>query len=159
MTAVASDSLQQTIVSENALIQQFVALLEKEQLALTSGKTDELPPLVEEKEELASELNALSQQRGNSLTALGYGADRPGMEAWQAANPEQGATVDIWKQTLSLAAKARELNRVNSELVQMHLQYNSNALGILLCKQTPLDLYGPDGRPSLQGGSKIDDSI
>ena len=159
MTEDPLDLLQQAVISENALAQQFVDLLGEEQSALTSGKTNELPLLIERKEKLAAELNRLTKQRGDVLTALGYSANRFGMEAWKEANPEQKTTVETWMQTLLLTTRACELNRVNGELVQMHMQYNNNALAVLLHKETHLDLYGSDGRPSMQGGRKIDDSI
>ncbi len=156
---MTTPDLHTAIISENTLLQRFVVLLEEEQSVLAGGRTDELAVLVEQKEKLAAELNTLSAQRGNALKALGHAADRAGMAAWKAMFPDQKEAQAAWENTLSLAARAQELNRVNAELLQMHLQHNSNALAILLHRETALNLYGPDGRPAVQGGTKIDDAI
>ena len=150
------DDLVKTVAEEAKQVRQFVELLELEQSALTHGKTDALSNIAEQKEKLAGDLNRLGQKRSNLLASLGYSPDRLGMDAWRAKHPQAKA---LWSNTLSLAAKARELNRVNGELIEMHLQYNNRALDILLRKETTLDLYGPDGKTAGQGDRRIDDAV
>lgn len=148
-----------TIASEADLVEQFVGLLEREKAVLTDGRTDALPALAQEKEQLAARLNTLSRQRNDHLVALGLGADRPGMEAWSAKHPEQKTAISTWNRTLALAAQAKELNRLNGQLIQLRMQYNSQALEILRRKESGLDLYGPDGRSATAGDRKINDAV
>lgn len=158
MAAVVSE-FQHAVSKEVNLVQQFVELLEQEQDVLTNGRTDQLPAMAESKEKLAAELNELSRQRNGFLVSLGYPPDRLGMESWIAANPVQKETVSAWNQTLSLAARAKDLNLRNGQLIQLRMKYNSQALEILLRKENNLDLYGPDGRSSTLGDRRIDDAV
>jgi len=161
MNASAADfsDFLQTIANEAELVQRFVELLTQEQAILTEGKIDELPSLADKKEKLATELNTLTRLRSQYLTSQGYTADRPGMQAWSSKHPEHQQALASWDKTLTLAAQAKELNRLNGQLIQLRMQYNSQALEILRRKDNPLDLYGPDGRSSLQGDRKINDVV
>ncbi len=158
MAPVVSE-FQQAVADEASLVKQFVELLEQEQEVLTKGKTDELPAIAESKEQLAAELNELSRLRNGLLVSLGLPSDRSGMEAWTAANLLQKETVAAWNQTLSLAARAKELNYRNGQLIQLRMKYNSQALEILLRKENNLDLYGPDGRSSALSERRINDAV
>jgi flagella synthesis protein FlgN len=158
MTAVVSE-FRQAVSKEANLVQQFVELLEQEQEVLTKGLTDELPAIAESKEKLAAELNELSRQRNALLVSLGFPTDRPGMEAWATANPLQKETIAAWSQTLSLAARAKNLNLRNGQLIQLRMKDNAQALEILMRKENNLDLYGPDGRSSAPGERRIDDAV
>lgn len=160
MTSVPSGNvLLPLLVAEKTRVEQFVALLEAEQAALTAGDTGELPELARKKEELAQRIIADARQRNALLATLCLPADRDGMYAWSMAHPEQKETAATWTQILSLAASAREMNRVNGELIRMRLQYNSQALEILTRKENPLDLYGPDGQSRTQANRRIDDTV
>jgi len=158
MTAAVSE-FQKAISRESNLVKQFVQLLEKEQDVLTNGRTDELPAIAESKEKLAAALNELSLQRNLFLTSLGFPPDRPGMESWTAANTGQIETLTAWNQTLVSAARAKDLNLRNGQLIQLRMKYNSQALEVLMRKENNLDLYGPDGRSSALGDRRIDDAV
>ncbi len=58
---------------------------------------------------------------------------------------------------LSLASQARELNRVNGELIQIRMQYNAQALEALLGGNGSLALYGPDGQNAAPSARRISD--
>ena len=158
-SAPPGNALLPLLVAEKTRVEQFVTLLEAEQTALTDGDTGALPELARKKEELAHSIVADAWQRNALLATQGLPADRDGMHAWSMAHPEQKETAETWTQILSLAAKARELNRVNGELIRMRLQYNSQALEILTRKENPLDLYGPDGQSRTQASRRIDDAV
>jgi flagella synthesis protein FlgN len=148
-----------TIAGEADSIARFVRLLEREGALLTEGRTGELPAAVEEKERLAAQLNELTQRRGRWLAELGFSPDREGMEAWAGRYPEQKEAIAAWCRVLSLAAQAKEQNRVNGRLIQLHMQFAGQALDILLRKESRLDLYGPDGRSTNSSGQKIDAAV
>lgn len=147
------------IIREADLVERFVGLLEREKDLLSGGRTEALAAAVEEKEQLAEKLNALTQQRGHYLVKNGFTADRAGMASWTAVHPQQKEAVTAWERTLSLTARAKELNRVNGQLIQLHMQYTDQALEILQRKESRLDLYGPDGQPAASGGRRIDDAV
>ena len=143
--------------TEIAALQRFCTLLEREQQMLGKGEIDALLQLVQEKNELAAALAAVAKQRAEALAAEGLAADRAGVVAWLAAHPSaRGARTD-WSLLLSLATRARELNRVNGELIQLRMQHNALALEALLGTTNPLGLYGSDGQSSLPSGHRISD--
>lgn len=151
--------IQRKIEVEARVVQQFVDALKLEQVALGTGNTDELPLLAEQKTSLATQLNALAAQRNALLEAGGFEADRAGIEAWCAKHPEEKSTSDTWLRILLLAAEARELNRLNGELIGIRMQYNAQALEILRRSEASLDLYGPDGQSKTKGGRRINDAV
>ena len=59
---------------------------------------------------------------------------------------------------MAQAAEARELNRINGELIELHLQHNARALNALRGGSDSLNLYGPDGRSRTVGSARINDS-
>ena len=149
----------QTITAEAEAVQQFVDLLKLEQNTLSSGKTDDLPAFAEQKSKLAINLNSLATQRNTSLAAQGFGVDRTGVESWCAKYPDEKAAKMAWTKILSLAFEARELNRLNGELIQMRMHYNAKALEALQGGRNSLDLYGPDGQSTTAGNRRINDAV
>lgn len=150
--------MRQTIDGEVTLLAQFVELLHREQVSLTQGVADDLPQLADQKNDLVIQLNQLSAQRAVILEALGLSADRAGIDAWcaQAQDPE---ATDAWQKVLQLATEARELNRVNGELIQIRMQFTTKALEALGGAKNSLELYGPDGQSTKPGSRRINDAV
>lgn len=149
-----------TVEAEFAAVQRFVGLLEREQAMLVDGAVDDLLDLVEEKNALAGELAALADRHGRLLTAEGLSADRSGVAAWFSAHPGESRVRTAWSQLLPLARQARELNRLNGELIRVRLQHNAGALAALLGASVP-GLYGRDGQnmPQVPDGQRISDTV
>lgn len=149
------------VTSEADAVERFVTLLTQESDCLKNGTIEPLPTIVLEKEKLAVELNKLAQQRAACLTDAGLANDRTGMDQWLARHATQKVVHDTWQRILSLAAKARELNRLNGTLIELRAQYNDRALEILQARgrDGALDLYGPDGLTSANVDRKINDSV
>lgn len=152
------DSLAETVVREQQGVERFVALLREEQEVLGSGAIDDLGDLVERKTLLAGELSDIAACRNALLAAAGLPADRPGMTAWLETRPAAEKIRAAWQQVLTLAVEARELNRVNGELIKVRMQHNANALEALLGAARPLKLYGPDGQTTPHGPGRINDA-
>ena len=202
--------LAQTVDSEIAAAQCFLAFLEREQQMLVKGEVDDLLDLVRQKNKVAAELATLAARRSRLLAASGVASDGAGIAAWFAAHPEEtgtrdawssllaviaaelatlaarrsrllaasgvasdGAgiaawfaahpeetgTRDAWSSLLAVAAQARELNRVNGELIQERLQSNAQALEVLLGSNAAAgNLYGPDGQSAPPSTRRISDS-
>lgn len=146
--------LRQVIAEETRAIQQFVDLLLVEQKALSSGDTDELPILAEKKTRLADHLNQLAEQRKTALSALGFSGSRDDIAAWCAQNPTEHEVANTWTSVLTLAREARELNRLNGELIKLRMNSTAAALEALRASKSSLDLYGPDGQSAKSVGHR-----
>ncbi|WP_325065972.1 flagella synthesis protein FlgN [Rhodocyclus tenuis] len=151
--------LASVIDSELAAVRAFVELLLLEQRILSDGDTDALPEIVERKTVVANTLSACAATRNAYLVAHSFANDRPGIDAWLSAHAEDKAVRESWSSLLALAAEARELNRLNGELIRLRVQHNSEALEALLGASRPLQLYGPDGQTSMSGGGRLRDAV
>ena len=147
------------MLAEAQTVEEFVDLLKLEQSSLSRGDTDKLPKYAEQKLEFAARLNELAAQRNAALAALGLGSDRAGADAWCAKHPEEEPATRAWATVLALAGEARELNRLNGELIRLRMQYNVKALEALRGGARSLDLYGPDGQATLPGRQRINHSV
>ena len=148
-----------TLAAEEYAVSEFVDLLKLEQTALTNGKTDELPAFAEQKNTLAGKLGGLCARRNALLAGEGLGVDRAGVATWCAQHAKEHNAAAAWAHILSLSAEARELMRVNGQLIAMRMQYNSQALEALLGGKNTLDLYGPDGQTTIADSRRINDTV
>lgn len=147
-----------TLSAERGAFADFIDLLEREQNILKAGSPTELPAAVAEKDQLAEKLAALAAQRNRLLDACGKPHDRPGIEALSAENPDTFKPLaDAWDEIVNLAARAKELNRVNGALISLRMQYNERILEVLSPPGT--SLYGPDGQATAPGGRRINDAV
>lgn len=144
---------------EARLLQQFVDLLLLEQKALSAGSTDDLPPLAEEKSKLAVQLDRIAEYRGKSLVAMGFSADRKGIEAWCARFPTDQTAAHMWEKVVDLAHEAQALNRLNGELIQLRMNVTAAAMESLRVGKSSLELYGPDGQSAKADHRRIDHAV
>ena len=149
-----SAPLLSAIAAETAALQRFIAVLEEEQKLLISGNADAVLPLIEQKTALIAELGSAGQQREAALQALGVEIRKEAMEAWVA-----GAGAELkapWQALLELAQTANRLNSTNGQLINTRLQYNQQALSILVNASGSLsdDTYGPDGHKNAGASSR-----
>jgi flagella synthesis protein FlgN len=147
-----------TVEAEASTVSRFVDLLKNEQKMLTNGDVDGLAPIIQQKNTVANELTLLAKQRNTSLATQGLGPDRNGIEAWCATHPASTKVGAAWSRVLALATEARELNRVNGELIKIRMQHNTQALESLLGASQSLSLYGPDGQAASSGSRRINDA-
>ncbi|MBL8393757.1 MAG: flagellar protein FlgN [Candidatus Accumulibacter sp.] len=145
------------IEAEIATVRSFVELLEQEQQMLIDGSVDQMMELLPRKNLLGTRLTEFADQRSQVLAAAGLSADRVGLDAWFASHTEETGTRTAWSVLLSLARQARELNRVNGEVIELRMQHNSQALDVLLGTTGALGLYGPDGQGIPASGRRISD--
>ena len=150
--------LRMLIENEAQLLDQFVDLLRREQISLSQGAAEDLPEFAEQKNGLVIQLNQLSARRAAFLQARAFSPDRAGIDAWFAQAQDLNAT-NAWQKVLALAADARELNRVNGELIQIRMQFTAKALEALSGAKNSLELYGPDGQSTKPSSRRINDAI
>ncbi|MCB1932383.1 MAG: flagellar protein FlgN [Candidatus Accumulibacter sp.] len=155
---VATAELVHTIESETTAVKTFIALLEREQEMLVKGEVDDLIDLVRQKNGVAAELATLTAARNQALAAGGLAGDRAGMTTWLDGHPSETAARAAWSSLLAAASQARELNRVNGDLIQVRMQHNAQALEALLGSNASASLYGPDGQSTPPSGRRISDS-
>lgn len=151
-------SLADIIAAEADLVSAFVLLLKEEQEALKLGHADTLSGIVQSKTAAAIKLAPTSTARNAELARAGLKPDRPGIEAWLLKRPKDQLVRQNWQKLQSLAAEARELNRVNGELIRLHMQNNAQALEILLSTANRQDLYSADGQTTPAATRRIIDS-
>jgi flagella synthesis protein FlgN len=147
-----------TLTAEAEAVLRFVDLLKQEQQTLANGDVETLTSLIPQKNSLASELTTLAKQRNTSLAAEGFGPDRAGIDAWCNRHPTKNKVSTVWSRILSLASEARELNRLNGELIQIRMQHNTLALEALQGASRPLNLYGADGQTVGHSNRRIIDA-
>lgn len=142
------------LVEEAAALRGFVSLLEQEQQALVAGEVDRLLQMAEEKSAGFAHLADLCETRNRALAAESLPPDRPGIEAWCERHPEFADTRQAWRDLLALTTKAREINRVNGQLIGARLAGNQQALSVLLAAANQAALYGPDGQAQPLGSGR-----
>ncbi|MFC5303335.1 flagella synthesis protein FlgN [Azospira restricta] len=151
-------ALADVIAAEADVVSAFVALLKEEQEVLKTGSADALPALVDRKTATVQQLAPLTAARNGELARAGFAADRPGIDAWLAKNPGDRNVRQQWQKLQALAAEARELNRVNGELIRLRMHNNAQALETLLAASQRQDLYGADGQATQAAPRRIIDS-
>src|SRR5690242_9948878 len=112
------------------LMAGFVATLEEEHQVLTGGTLDRLLPLAERKTEFAGRLANLDDQRLRVLQSV-QSSGQPDIVAWLARSGDAGVR-QAWQSVLELAAKARQLNADNGQLIAERMRHNQQALAVLM---------------------------
>ena len=141
---------------EIAAVQRFVQLLQTEQGFLQTGATDELTRCTGQKSVLAEGLVRLATARNEKLRAAGHGTDNDGLKQW--AGVQGQAAAELHQRLLELAREARELNRLNGQLIAMRLSHTHAALAALSPERAASSLYGRDGQTNARTGYRIIDS-
>ena len=151
-------SLADIIAAEADVVSAFVLLLQEEQEALKTGQADDLQGIIERKSTATQKLAPLSIARNATLTRAGLAPDRNGIDAWLQKQPADKAVRQNWDKLQSLAAEAKELNRLNGELIRLRMQHNAQALEALLSHANRQDLYSADGQTAPSTHPRIIDS-
>jgi flagella synthesis protein FlgN len=151
-------SLANIIAAEAGLVSAFVLLLKEEQEALKAANADALPAIVERKTDTVRKLAPVTSARNTELARAGLAPDRAGIDAWLLKYPTDKDVRLQWTKLQTLAAEAKELNRVNGELIRIHMQSNSQALETLLSTNNRQELYSADGLAASATTRRINDS-
>jgi len=150
-------SLGELLAAEADAVAGFVRLLSEEQEALKSANADLLAPILERKNAAVPTLAELARRRGGALAALGFSGAQTKTDDWLATRPDLAACRQHWQRLQSLAAEARELNRLNGELIRLRMSHNAQLLEALLAANR-MELYGADGQTSSVAARRIIDS-
>lgn len=151
-----SSDLRTLLQSEILAVKRFVELLRSEQALLQVGDATSLNRITSEKSELIDRLGELAADRNAILVATGFATDGDGLESW-VKNGDATAR-EMRESLLALAAEAKELNRLNGQLIALRLTHTQEALNALTAGQARTALYGRDGQTSSPTGYRIIDS-
>jgi flagella synthesis protein FlgN len=138
--------------AEKSCVEEFLAVLEAEEQAMSNGRFGELASISEQKIQLLDRIAELDRQRETAQAALGFEPGPAGADAAAAAAGE--ATRHAWASLLELAERARAHNLRNGSIVYTHLDFTQKALHFL---QSSVQLfYGRDGiRKTTSNGTRL----
>jgi flagellar biosynthesis protein FlgN len=145
-----------TLRAEHQAVGEFCRVLEAERDCLTRKDAEALLQITELKSTQVDRLAELSGARAAHLASLQLSRGRKGMAEWLAGyRGREGAELSrLWRETIALAAKARELNQSNGTMIAARLTHNRAALAALQSAARAHNLYGPDGQPSVAAGNR-----
>lgn len=143
-----------SLTAESEAFRDFVQVLQTEQEALVQGDIDSLIELARLKSEKVVLLSLLAEKRNRFLAAQGIDLERGGMGKWllQHHTGQTAQLSETWKQLLSQAETAQQLNQVNGAMIETRLRHNQQALAVLqAAANQSVSLYGPDGQTHASG--------
>ena len=137
--------------AERSALLGFIALLEREQAALVENRSDALPELSEQKSSDAIKLNQIAESRRKLLQQVIPQLSAEKIQLWMNTNCPDA--LPLWQDIIALAQRAKQLNQVNGELIQMKLRHNQQALTVLSNAVNKTGVYGRNGQPDFSPGS------
>lgn len=141
---------------EHELVLRFRNTLLLEQEALRSGKTHTLSEISAQKISLVDTLNQVGAERSRIISPNANAAID--MQTWLSAHPKETSAAKLWKELLTIAREARDINESNGNLINVLHQKTTDALSILTQGLGDRSLYGSNGQSSVSTGSRIIDS-
>lgn len=136
----------------------FISALQGEQDALKTANIDALPAFGEQKGRTIALLRRLGQERNAFLRASKLGTDRDGLITWGKTSADAEALVNRF---LALAEEAKELNRLNGQLISLRLRNTQAALSALGSENDKKGLYRSNGHAEIvpATGYRLIDSV
>lgn len=129
------------------LLNSLVTLLSKEQVSLVNMEIDAIEIILDQKSALIQQITESSKIRHHALGKAGYDANENGMATWIRANAQQKLDA-AWMAFQKQLEQAKELNRVNGQMINQHFKRNQQALNMLQGKSPNAGsgVYGPNGQ-------------
>lgn len=137
------------------LLNELVTLLEREQASLVKMDIDAVESILDEKSELIQSISESSQVRHAELAKVGFDADENGMASWIRVHAQEKEQV-AWQTFQAQLTQAKELNRVNGQLINQHFKRNQQALNQLQgqSSSTSAGVYGANGQTATVNRSR-----
>lgn len=151
MSDNAIPGLPAALSAERSALLGFITLLESEQAALMENRSDALTELSKQKTAEALELNRLVEIRRELLKQAIPDQNAEAVASWLGAHSE--AELSSWQDIVALTQRAKQLNQVNGELIQMKLRRNQQTLTMLSNAVNKAGVYGRNGQPDFSPGS------
>ena len=150
------DPLAYVIGQEEAELKLLVTALSQEMDILKAGHADPLENAVANKTRHIEALARLGRQRNQLLNATRLPDDREGLAQWARGSGHEALIQNF----LALADEARELNRLNGQLIALRLNSTQAALAALTPHRADEQgLYGPKGQTRYTTGYRLIDTV
>ena len=131
--------------NEQEMMISLLALMKQEQLHLVAADIEAITDMTTRKTALVGQLSQLASQRHQALAACGFAPAESGMDAWLATT-DQAEAAPLWASLLETTREAKELNRLNSLLVNKHMLHTQSALAAMRPPAQSGNFYGPSGQ-------------
>ncbi|WP_412479172.1 flagella synthesis protein FlgN [Azonexus sp. IMCC34839] len=141
---------------ELELLDEFILLLAEEQNALKCGQTESLPELAEKKNQRIQVLNDLDNELRQTVGNISRSSESAPID-WPIPQEERDTVAPLWRALLEKARHAKQLNALNTQLVDMHLRNAKELLASLIPAADAGPLYGSNGQANGNTGSRIID--
>lgn len=138
------------------LLSELVSLLTIEQTALVNMDIDEVESILDQKSKLIQTIVNATKMRHKALAQAGYDANENGMVMWLRANDTKALQVQ-WDAFQKQLAQAKELNRVNGQVINQHFQRNQQMIRQLQGKAVNAgagNVYGPNGQTTFSSHTR-----
>lgn len=129
---------------DNRLVCELVELLTREQKSLIANRIQEIEKVVALKTALLQKINHVAKNRYAALAERKFEANENGMLNWVVQQSNQ-VIKDNWDDFQKNLANAKELNRLNGELINRHYNRNRQMLANLRNAFQPNETYGKNG--------------
>jgi flagellar biosynthesis protein FlgN len=131
------------------LLNELVMLLTKEQTSLVNMDIDVVERIIDEKSMVIQKITEATKIRHQALGKAGFDANENGMVSWVRANEDKKIHA-TWADFQKKLTQAKELNRVNGQVINQHFKRNQEALNVLHGKAANAgsSVYGPNGQTS-----------
>jgi len=142
-----------TLFEQDAkLLNELLFLLSREQVSLINADIDSIESMLDEKGNLLQRINASVQVRYKALFKAGFEPNENGMAAWVRKDtlPQQ---VEAWQNFQKTLEQAKELNRLNGQLINKHFNRNQQFINHLHGAPST-GVYGPNGQTTSQSYSR-----
>lgn len=130
-----------------SLMNELVALLANEQSSLINPNVSAVESVIEQKDELLKKISASVKVRNDALAKAGFEPNENGMVAWINKNALR-QTMQKWQAFQQSVAQAKELNRLNGQLINKHFIRNRQFIAHLKGNPRNDGVYGPNGHAS-----------
>lgn len=135
------------------LVNELTFLLSREQMSLINADIDAIESLLDEKNVLLQAINKSVQMRYKALSDAGYQPNENGMTSWVEERTAMQYK-QLWKDFQSTLEQAKELNRLNGQLINKHFNRNQQFLQHLKGGSASAEVYGRNGHTSSQTYAK-----
>lgn len=135
------------------LLNNLVLLLSREQEALINMDIDQIEDLLDQKGVLLQRISTSVKNRHDALAKVGFDADENGMASWIKSNRLE-KELQLWQGFQQNLEQAKELNRLNGQMINKHFNRNQQSLGQLQGKPATSGVYGPNGHTASNSYSR-----
>lgn len=134
---------------DTKLLNELLFLLSREQISLVDMDIDAIEAMLDEKGRLLQRINASAQVRYKALFKAGFEPNENGMAAW-VKTKSLLKHMEAWQSFQKTLEQAKEMNRLNGQLISKHFSRNQQMLNQLQGSGGS-GVYGPNGQTSTKG--------